>query len=102
MPPHWRLRIRSSLRRFVASIIQVPVRLNAQLGGVSIIAFVLGARVGRFGLGSASSEELVSGRLRFVFGGMVSRAARGALLACFLGGIVPVLCCISTFVLCML
>jgi hypothetical protein len=42
---------------------------------------------------------LVSGRLRPVFGGMDSSAARGALLACFLGGIVTVLCCISTFVL---
>ena len=30
---------------------------------------------------------------------MDSSAARGALLACFLGGIVTVLCCISTFVL---
>ena len=91
-----------SLSRFVASISQVPVRLNAQLGGVSMVAVVLGldvvARVGRFGLGNASSEESVSGRLRLVFGGMGLSAARGALLACFLGGIVPVLYCISTFV----
>jgi hypothetical protein len=43
---------------------------------------------------------LVGGRLRLVFGGMGSSAARGALLACFLGGIVPVLYkyCISTLV----
>ena len=85
------------------SIVQVPGRLNAQLGGVSMVAVVLGldvvARVRRFGLGNASSEELMSGRLRPVFGGMDSSAARGALLACFLGGIVTVPCCISTFVL---
>ena len=84
------------------SIVQVPVMLNAQLGGVSMVAVVLGldvvARVRRFGLGNASSEESVSGRLRLVFGGMGLSAARGALLACFLGGIVPVLYCISTFV----
>ena len=103
MSPYSRLSHGRSLSRFFVSIVQVPVRLNAQLGGVSIVAVVLGldivARVGRFGLGNASSEELVSGRLRPVFGGMDSSAARGALLACFLGGIVTVLCCISTFVL---
>ena len=77
------------------SIVQIPWRLNAQLGGLSIIAVVLGldvpARLGRFGLGNASSETLVSDRLRLVFGGIDSSAARGALLACFLGGIVTVL-----------
>jgi len=93
-----------SLSRLVASIAHVPVRANAQLGGVSMVVVVLGldvvARVRRFGLGNASSEELVSGRLRLVFGGMGSSAARGALLVRFLGGIVPVLYqyCISTFV----
>ena len=76
--------------------------LNAQLGGVSMVAVVLGldvmARMGRF-LGGAPSEKLVSGRLRLVFVGIDSSAARGALLDCFLGGIVTVRCCISTFVL---
>ncbi len=100
MSPYSRLSHGRSLSRFFVSIVQVPVRLNAQLGGISIVAVVLGldvvARVGRFGLGNASSEELVSGRLRSVFREMDSSAARGALLACFLGGIVTVLCCIST------
>ena len=103
LSPYSRVTHGRSLSRFVASIAQVPVRLNAQLGGVSMVAVVLGldvvARVRRFGLGNASSEELMSGRLRPVFGGMDSSAARGALLACFLGGIMTVLCCISTFVL---
>jgi len=60
-----------------------------------MIAVVLGlnvpARLGRFGLGNTSSETLVSDRLRLVFGGIDSSAARDALLACFLGGIVTVL-----------
>jgi hypothetical protein len=85
------------------SIVQVPGRLNAQLGGVSMVAVVLGLDVmswmGRFRFGNASSEKLVSDRLRLVFGGIDLSAARGALLACFLGGIVTVLCCSPTFVL---
>jgi hypothetical protein len=66
-----------------------------------MVAVVLGldvvARMGRFRFGKASSEELVNDRLRLVFAGIDLSAARGALLACFLGGIVTVLCCIFDF-----
>jgi hypothetical protein len=91
LSPYSRLSHGRSLSRFFVSIVQVPARLNAQLGGDSMVAVVLGldvvARMGRFRLGNASSETLASGRLRLVFGGIDSSAARGALLACFLGGI---------------
>jgi hypothetical protein len=62
-------------------------------------AWMSGVRIGRFRLGNGSSEKLVSDRLRLVFEGIDSSAARGALLACFWGGIVTVLCCIPTCVL---
>lgn len=79
MSPYSRLNHGRSLSRFFVSIVQVPGRLNAQLGGVSMVAVVLGldvmARVGRFGLGNASSEKLVSDRLRLVFRGTGSSAA---------------------------
>jgi hypothetical protein len=103
LSPHSRLSHGRSLIRAVVSMVQVPGRLKAQLGGVSMVAAVLGldvvARMGRFRFGNTSSEELASDRLRLVFGGIDSSGARGALLACFLGGIVTVLCFISAFVL---
>jgi len=106
LSPHSRLSHGRSLIRAVVSMVQVPGRLKAQVGGASMVAVVWGLDVlvvvARLRFGKASSEELGSERLRVVFGGMDSSAARGALLACFLGGIVTVLCCISTFVLCTL
>jgi hypothetical protein len=106
LSPHSRLSHGRSLIRAVVSMVQVPGRLKAQVGGASMVAVVWGLDVlvvvARLRFGKASSEELGSERLRVVLGGMDLSAARGALLACFLGGIVTVLCCISTFVLCTL